>query len=190
MKNTKIIELIKKNGGLTLDENMESMKAANGFMVSLYGMEYKTKEEKEVIKKIIDYISFIKNKKGLFVGVWLDNGVFYVDISIKIIDKMEALETGKKNKQISIYDIKNNNYLYIKDYNFIKFYNVYEVVRNNNNDIIDYKLTAQNEKIKELINYFNCNIQTIKNTIYTNLQKDYSRLIDGRYIIIKDYEVI
>lgn len=47
-----------------------------------------------------------------FVGVWIENGKAYVDISERIATKRRALEVGKERNQISIYDWKNNNVAY------------------------------------------------------------------------------
>lgn len=190
MKNNDILNYINNNGGITLNKESKKAELKRGFMVSLYGSEYKTNDKKEVLKKINEYINNIQDKKGLFVGVWLDSGFYYVDYSINIIDKVEALEFGKKNKQISIYNIKDNSYLYLKDYNFSKYYTIYEVIKDKNENIIDYKIDTQKNSINELVNYFNLNIKTIKNSIYNNLQGVYSQLINSKYIIIKDYELI
>lgn len=190
MKNDYILDYINNNGGITLNKESKKAELKRGFMVSLYGSEYKTNDKKEVLKKINEYINNIQDKKGLFVGVWLDGGFYYVDYSINIIDEVEALEFGKKNKQISIYNIKDNSYLYLKDYNFSKYYTIYEVVKDKNENIIDYKIDTQKNNINELVNYFNLNIKTIKNSIYNNLQGIYSQLINSKYIIIKDYELI
>lgn len=190
MKNNDILNYINNNGGITLNKESKKAELKRGFMVSLYGSEYKTNNKKEVLKKINEYINNIQDKKGLFVGVWLDGGFYYVDYSINIIDKVEALEFGKKNKQISIYNIKDNSYLYLKDYNFSKYYTLYKVVKNNNNDIIDYKLITQYEKINDIINYFSSNLKTVKNSIYNELQTSYKQLINNKYIVIKDYELM
>lgn len=192
MKSNNILDYINNNGGITLDKESKKAQLKNGFMVSLYGTEYKTENKEDVLEKVKEYMDNIQDKRGLYVGVWLDNGYYYVDYSINIIDRVEALEFGKKQKQISIYDIKEDSYLYLKDYNFNKYYTIYEVVRNNNNDIIDYKIDTQKNNINELVDYFKLNIKTIKNSIYNNLQVNnvYSQLINGQYVIIKDFELV
>ncbi|MGN0966302.1 MAG: hypothetical protein ACI4OP_01735 [Candidatus Coprovivens sp.] len=190
MKNDYILDYINNNGGITLDKESKKAELKKGFMVSLYGSEYKTNDKKEVPKKINEYINNIQDKEGLFVGVWLDGGFYYVDYSINIIDEVEALEFGKKNKQISIYNIKDNSYLYIKDYSFSKYYTIYEVIKDKNENIIDYKIDTQKNNINELVNYFNLNIKTIKNSIYNELKGTYNQLINSKYIIIKDYELM
>lgn len=190
MENNNILNYINNNGGITLNKEGKKAKLTNGFMVSLYGTEYKTSDQKEVLSKVKEYLDSIKDKEGLYVGVWLDGGFYYVDFSINIIDKVEALEFGKKNKQISIYNIKEDNYLYIKDYNFIKYYTIYEVVRDNEGNIINYKIDTQKDSINDLVSYFNLNIKTIKNSIYNELQDVYSQVIDSKYVIIKDFALV
>lgn len=190
MKNNDILNYINNNGGITLNKESKKAEFKRGFMVSLYGSEYKTNDKKEVLKKINEYIENIQNKQGLFVGVWLDGGFYYVDYSINILDRVEALEFGKKNKQISIYNIKDNSYLYIKDYNFSKYYTIYKVIKDKNENIIDYKIDTQKNNINELVDYFNLNVKTIKNSIYNELKGVYSQLINSKYIIIKDFELV
>lgn len=191
MKKNDILNYINNNGGITLNKEGKKATLKNGFMVSLYGTEYKTNNKKEVLKKVNEYLEKIKNNNnGLFVGVWLDSGFYYIDFSINILEKNDALEFGKKHKQLSIFDIKNNKYYNIKDFSFNKYYTLYEVVKNDNNDIIDYKLITQYDKINDIINYFNSNIKTVKNSIYNEIKTSYKQLINNKYIIIKDYEVI
>ena len=192
MSENKIIEYIKNNGGITLTKKGEQAELKKGFMVSLFGTEYKTENKREMIDKVKEYLEKIENNNdGLFVGVWLDSGSYYVDFSINIIDKVEALEFGKKHKQKSIYNINNDSYLYLEDYNFKKFYIIYEIIKNNNDIIIDYRIKAQFKKIKELYNYFlNIPRQTIKNSIYLEIQDNYSQVIEDKFLIIKDFELI
>lgn len=192
MSNDKIIEYIKNNGGITLTDKGEQAKLEKGFMVSLFGTEYKTENKREMIEKVNEYLEKIKdNKEGLFVGVWLEDRTYYVDLSINIIDKVEALEFGKKHKQISVYNIKEDSYLYINDYNFKKFYIIYKIIKDRNNIIKDYKIKAQFKKLKELYRYFlNIPKQTIKNSIYLEIQDNYAQIIEDNFIIIKDFELI
>lgn len=189
MEKNNILSYVNNNGGITLNKESKKARLTDGFMVSLYGTEYKTENKEDVLEKVKEYMDNIQDKRGLYVGVWLDNGYYYVDYSINIIDRVEALEFGKKQKQISIYDIKEDSYLYLKDYNFSKYYTIYEVVRNNNNDIIDYKIDTQKNNINELVDYFKLNIKTIKNSIYNNLQESYQQIIDSKYVIIRDFEL-
>lgn len=185
-----ILSYVNNNGGITLNKEGKKARLTDGFMASLYGTEYKTENKKEVLEKVNEYIGNIQDKNGLYVGVWLEDGYYYVDYSINIIDRVEALEFGKKNKQISIYDIKEDKCLYIKDYCFSKYYTIYEVVRDKEGSIVNYEVDTQKNSINELVDYFRLNIKTIKNSIYNELQEVYSQVINGQYVIIKDFELI
>lgn len=43
-------------------------------------------------------------KLSAFVGFWIDDGKIYLDISVNVGDKKEALRIAKENKQLAIYD--------------------------------------------------------------------------------------
>lgn len=190
------IEDIKKiieNKGETLTKELKKAELKRGYMVSLEGTETQTQgDDYQAIKKAIEEKQeIIKNKNNMYIGLWLDNNIMYIDISINIQDKTEALEFGKYNKQLAIYDIVNNDSIYLKDYNFVKYYTLYEVIKDRNNNIIDYKIKEQKENIN-LFKSIKASAKTLLNATYNNIDniKNDSRLIDNRYIIIKDYDII
>lgn len=187
------IKRIIENKGETLTKELKKADINGGFMVSLEGAEVqKNINDINGIKKAIEEKQeIIKDKNNMYIGLWLDNNIMYIDISINIQDKTEALEFAKYNKQLAIYDLVNNDSVYLKDYNFIKYYTLYEVIRNKNNNIIDYKIKEQKENIK-LFKSIKASAKTLLNATYNSIDnvKNDSRLIDNRYIIIKDYDVI
>lgn len=187
------IKRIIENKGETLTKELKKADINGGFMVSLEGAEVqKNINDINGIKKAIEEKQkIIKNKNNMYIGLWLDSNIMYVDISININDKVEALEFGKYNKQLAIYDIINNDSIYLKDYNFIKYYTLYEVIKDRNNNIIDYKIKEQKENIN-LFKSIKASTKTLLNATYNSIDniKNDSRLIDNRYIIIKDYDVI
>ena len=186
------IKRIIENGGATLTSELKKAELVNGFMVSLEGTESQVKGEdyQAIIKAIEEKQEIIKDNKNLFIGLWLDDGIMYVDISININDKIDALEFGKKNKQLAIYDLENNDSIYLKEYNFIKYYTLYEVIRNKDGDIIDYKIREQKENIN-LFKSVTANVKTLLNATYKSINDitNKSRLIDNKYVIIKDYGI-
>ena len=188
--NNELIKEIIKNGGSTLTKDLNKAELKKGYMVSLEGAESQVKKDdyKAIIKAIEEKQEIIKDTSKLYIGLWVDNGMMYIDISINIDDKIEALEFGKKNKQLAIYDLENDKSLYLKDYKFNRYYTIYKVIKNKNDDIIDYKLITQKDSINELVSYFECSIKTIKNAIYTSLKDSYKQLVND-CIIIKDYEL-
>lgn len=187
------IKRIIENKGETLTKELKKADLKKGFMVSLEGAETQAKgDDYQAIKKAIeDKQAIIKDNNNMYIGLWLDNNIMYIDISINIIDKVEALEFAKYNKQLAIYDLKNNDSIYLKDYNFIKYYTLYKVIRDKNNNIIDYKIREQKENIN-LFKSITASAKTLLNATYNNINniKNDSRLIENKYIIIKDYDII
>lgn len=187
------IKRIIENKGETLTKELKKADINGGFMVSLEGAEVqKNINDINGIKKAIEEKQeIIKDKNNLYIGLWLDNDIMYIDISINIIDKVEALEFAKYNKQLAIYDLKNNDSIYLKDYNFVKYYTLYEVIRDKNNNIIDYKIREQKENIN-LFKSITASAKTLLNATYNSINniKNDSRLIENKYIIIKDYDII
>lgn len=187
------IKRIIENKGETLNKELKKAELKRGYMVSLEGTETQTQGDdyQAIIKAIEEKQAIIKDKNNMYIGLWLDSDIMYIDISINIIDKVEALEFAKYNKQLAIYDLVNNDSIYLKDYNFIKYYTLYEVIKDRNNNIIDYKIKEQKENIN-LFKSIKASAKTLLNATYNSIDniKNDSRLIDNRYIIIKDYDII
>lgn len=188
--NNELVKEIIKNGRTTLTKDLEKAELKKGFIVSLEGTESQVKKNdyKAIIKAIEEKRDIIKDNSELYIGLWLDNDIMYIDVSININYKVEALEFAKKNKQLAIYDLEEDKSLYLKDFKFSRYYNVYKVIRDKDNNIIDYKIIAQKDNISELVNYFQSSIKTVKNSIYTSLKNEYKQMMNG-CIIIKDYEL-
>ena len=178
LENKKILEII-KNGGATLDYNLKDFNSNRGYMISLQGQEVKVdKNDIQGIKKEIEKKrEFIKDKRGLYVGLWLDNDIMFIDVSIHIIDYLRALEIGRFNKQLAIYDLKNNDSIYL---NYITFYNMYEVIKDNNDKIIDYKLIKQYDNIKDITKDLKENTKAIYNSTFKSLD-NVTRLLNNKY---------
>lgn len=185
MKNEKIMEII-ENKGATLDSNYNNFKSDRGFMVSIKGQEVKTDKNniEEIKKEIEKKREFIGNKKGLYIGLWLDSDIMYVDVSIHIIDYMEALEVGRNNDQLAIFDLKNKDSIYLT---YLKYYTLYRVIKDSNNKIIDYKLIKQYDKKEEIKEEIKASIKTIDNIIYKSFKQYEKRKKDFQdYILVSD----
>lgn len=185
MNNKKIMEIL-ENKGATLDKDYNNFTSDRGFMVSLKGQEVKVnKNDIQGIKKELEKKrDFIQNKKGLFIGLWLDNDIMFIDVSIHIIDYMEALEVARDNDQLAIFDLKNKNSIYL---NYIKYYNLYKVIKNKDNKIIDYKLIKQYDKKEEIKKELKASSKTIDNIIYKTFLQYEKRLKDYQnYILVSD----
>ena len=99
-----IIKKALKNGGYT------DISYKDGFMVSLYGLETQVPIGEAYSKKTMQvlrrYRKLAKKYNGSL-GLWIEKGVLFIDISINIINKDEAIKFGIENKQLAIYDIVN-----------------------------------------------------------------------------------
>ena len=183
LKNNKIMEMI-ENGGATLDKNYNDFSSNVGFMVSIKGQEVKVnKNDIEEIKKEIEKKrDFIKDKRGLYIGLWLEDDILFVDVSVHIVDYLEALEVGRNNDQKAIYDLKKNESVYL---NYLTYYNMYEVIKDSNNNIIDYKLIKQYDNIRDITEDLKESTKAIYNNTFRSLE-EVTRLLDNKYCFVKD----
>lgn len=166
-----------KNGGASLDKELKKAELKNGFMVSLMGYEktYNIKQLESLKNDIIKYQKTIK--KNEFIGLWFDRGLIYLDISKHYTKKDKAIKTGIKNKQKAIFDIENNNNIYLTK----KTYILYKYIKNIN-DIIYQK---EYNNIQEIKTEFN--MKKINKFIYNSIDNIKNlHLLKNKYIIIKD----
>lgn len=91
MINIRTICKIENNGGLTL-RNGKPIIYKSGWQVADYGIECRTAEE--CIKAVRTF--------GGNCGVWLENGIYYIDHSFRVATKKEAIAIGKEHNQISV----------------------------------------------------------------------------------------
>ena len=185
MDNKRIIEII-ENKGATLDYNYNNFSSSKGYIVSIKGQEVKVnKNDIQGIKREIEKKrEFIGNKKGLFIGLWLEDDIIYIDVSIHIIDYLKALEVARNNDQKAIYDLQKNDSIYLT---YLKYYTLYKVVKDNDNNIIDYKMITQYDKKEDIRKELNASIKTIDNIIYKSFRQYEKRLKDFQdYILISD----
>lgn len=184
-----IKEYIKENKGITLDINtMKNTTIKNGYSVSLAGYETKEKDINKTMEVLKDYIKAVKDlkKNNLFVGVWYDEKTqyYYIDISMIINKRREAEKIAKENKQLAIYDLKNNDSIYL-NYN-IKFYSIYKKIYNNNGVLINEIIETTKDTIKEVINYTQLEKREVYYIINNKVEnRKYNIFID--YISINDY---
>lgn len=91
MINIRTLRKITNNGGLTLKKGKVTT-YKSGWQVATEGME--TTDIKEAMKMIRAY--------GGDCGVWLENGIYYIDKSKRVNTKREAMEIGRECNQISV----------------------------------------------------------------------------------------
>lgn len=111
MKIKKIIDYVNENNGITLNKNAHLIIFNSGYFVSLKKFELKTK--KITVELIKMYLQKIKKERGLYFGIWKDKDYYYLDVSISIKNFETAEKIGKKERQIAIYDCKNQKSIYL-----------------------------------------------------------------------------
>lgn len=91
MINIRTLRKVENNGGLTLKYGKITT-YKTGYQVATEGFE--TRDINEAMKMIRMY--------GGNCGVWLENGIYYIDRSHRVATKREALRIGKECNQISV----------------------------------------------------------------------------------------
>ena len=91
MINIRTIRKLMNNEGLTL-KNGKVITYKSGWQVADYGIEAKSAEE--AIKAV--------RAMGGNCGIWVENGIYYIDHSFRVNTKHEAIAIGKAHNQICV----------------------------------------------------------------------------------------
>ena len=108
----------KKHGGLTFTINREIVEFKKGYQVSvkdIHRIDTFYLNDEMITKTIYELLKKLYMTKGdYFVGTWFDDeNVLYIDISIYVKDKKEALELAKKHNQKAIFDWDSKTSIYL-----------------------------------------------------------------------------
>jgi hypothetical protein len=114
LKCSKLKQMVKDNGGFSINPLGECPKT--GYMVSIKDL-YKISLDL-IDQDDINFASDIASEVNGYIGGWLDTtdtnvNNFYMDISINIQDKKQALKVARENGQLAIYDIEKNESIYL-----------------------------------------------------------------------------
>jgi hypothetical protein len=93
--NVRTIRNIREGEGLTL-RNGKIVEYKTGWQVGITGVTCKTPEEVSAL------LHSGLGRKGN-IGIWLSEGIYYIDVSKRITTKQNALQVGKVMNQQSIY---------------------------------------------------------------------------------------
>lgn len=100
-------DYIVENDGLTLSNDGKIANLNSGYMVSLEGYEKVYQDIKFIdLKMVKSYLKKAKEKNA-FVGFWVSDKKIYIDLSINVNERGEALELAKQNNQLAIFDCLN-----------------------------------------------------------------------------------
>lgn len=108
-----LLEYIRMSGGATLKSNGDHLSLNTGYMVSLAGYEKQLKIDSLALNEVNKYLLLAKKLKA-YCGLWIDNGVLFLDISIRVNDLKLAKSLAIKNKQLAIYDLATATTIYIQ----------------------------------------------------------------------------
>ena len=101
MINIRTIYRLTNNDGLTLKKG-KKVKYKTGYQVATEGVECRTAREA---------INAVKAYAG-DCGIWLSDGIYYIDKSHRMATKREALKVGREHNQISILKWSDMSLLY------------------------------------------------------------------------------
>jgi hypothetical protein len=93
--NVRTIRNIQEDEGLTL-RNGKIVEYKTGWQVGITGVTCRTPEEASAL------LHSGLGRKGN-IGIWLSDGIYYIDVSKRITTKKDALQVGKVMNQQSIF---------------------------------------------------------------------------------------
>jgi hypothetical protein len=94
------INSILNNGGATFNYNGERVQMKSGYQVSKQDLVIVPIADfnKYLIKALVEMLG----GRGEYLGVWVDSGKVYVDISCRVATKRDAMQMGRDLNQLSI----------------------------------------------------------------------------------------
>lgn len=110
---TTAISDLKVNGGFSYCAATDHV-PADGYMVALTGQTAQfpvelLDDEDAAAKAIVDYIAQrfeIFAQPDVYVGGWIEGGQLWLEPSIRVMDRTEAIKLGQDTDQIAIYDVR------------------------------------------------------------------------------------
>ena len=96
------------------DENPNGFTISLDFKIPTTGFVVAMKETQnsfgiDGLKKVIEFAM----KNETFIGGWKEKNQYYFDASKIYTDKNEAIKVGIENEQIAIYDLDNQDVIYL-----------------------------------------------------------------------------
>ena len=94
------VKSIIRNGGATISRHGVRVTMRTGYQVSKCDLHIIPVEQLDKYI-LISAMQQLKSKSE-YVGVWIDNGSAYIDISCRVATKRDAMTMGRELKQLSV----------------------------------------------------------------------------------------
>lgn len=94
------LKAIKENNGATLNNCGNAVNYKTGFQVSK--LDITVLPTYKLTKKLISVLLTTINSDE-YLGIWIDGGKAYIDLSERIANRAHALKVGRDRKQISVW---------------------------------------------------------------------------------------
>lgn len=102
----RVAQDIRANGGSTRSVVPGVPSPTGGYAVSLKGFQETFPHwSDETIAEYIERHRFQLAQPGRFIGAWIDDGQLYLDVSVVVADLQIALDMGRRNDQLAIFDV-------------------------------------------------------------------------------------
>ena len=111
------IQHVQDNGGGSYNMNTGDMNPKDGYFASMQGHETIVNHLNE--KTLFDFIKanvMSLTEEDKFIGAWDNDGRIHLDVSVKFDSKEEAIQFGRDNAQIAIYDANEGKDIILADY--------------------------------------------------------------------------
>jgi hypothetical protein len=111
---TGLTAVLKEKGGFS--ESLDGENPPGGYMVGIEGRVYDREiTDRDILDFVLEHFALL-NKEDHYVGGWLDpdTGEVWLDVSRNYLDRAEAIRAGHEYEQISIYDIENDDLIYME----------------------------------------------------------------------------
>lgn len=94
------VKSIIRNGGATINSKGERVTLKSGYQVSKCDLLIIPVVEltKYIIKEMMTKLA----ARGEYLGLWIDDGKVYVDISCRVATKRDAMQMGRDLNQLSV----------------------------------------------------------------------------------------
>lgn len=103
-------------GGATLDAHLNPIDLKDGYVVSIHDVDKIPIANLAEISMAMLKASNLAIDSGDNVGLWVDNGFVYVDVSRRYNTYMEAMQVAREKNQKAIYSAKHDASILVSTY--------------------------------------------------------------------------